>query len=203
SFVDPAGNYVRGAPGGAVVGVLVSGGGTRRRWIHRATDFQRERRKKRIVIGAVVQPGALRTAALALDFDGARGGRSLSGVGAAWKIVLGLGAGTGGVYLLRWYWWRVNAWSEISAMMAALVTTLALHSNWLWTAIAGRGQPFSGSDPVVFAKTTLCTTGVTTLVWIGGTLLTPAEPGDTLVKFYRKVRPQITGWQPVAKLAGD
>jgi len=49
----------------------------------------------------------------------------------------------------------------------------------------------------------LCTTGVTTLVWIGGTLLTPAEPGDTLVKFYRKVRPQITGWQPVAKLAGD
>jgi SSS family solute:Na+ symporter len=49
----------------------------------------------------------------------------------------------------------------------------------------------------------LCTTGVTTLVWIGVTLLTPAEPGDTLVKFYRKVRPQITGWQPVAKLAGD
>src|SRR3989440_1010186 len=127
----------------------------------------------------------------------------LGSVGAGWKIVLELGAGTGGVYLLRWYWWRVNAWSEISAMTAALATTLALHSSWLWTALAGREQPFSGSDPVIFAKTTLCTTGATTLVWIGVTLLTPAQPGDTLVKFYRKVRPQITGWQPVAKLAGD
>jgi len=106
----------------------------------------------------------------------------LGSVGAGWKIVLELGAGTGGVYLLRWYWWRVNAWSEISAMTAALATTLALHSSWLWTALAGREQPFSGSDPVIFAKTTLCTTGVTTLVWIGVTLLTPAEPGDTLVK---------------------
>src|SRR2546430_1671335 len=127
----------------------------------------------------------------------------LQSVSEGWKIVLELGAGTGGVYLLRWYWWRVNAWSEISAMAAALATTLALHSSWLWTALAGRAQPFSGSDPVIFAKTTFCPTGVTTLDWIGVTLLTPAEPGDTLVKFYRKVRPQITGWQPVAKLAGD
>jgi len=96
-----------------------------------------------------------------------------------------------------------NAWSEISAMVAALVTTLALHSSALWTTIAGRPQPFSGSDPVIFAKTTLCTTGITTLVWVAITFLTPAEPTDTLVKFYRKVRPQITGWQPVAKLAED
>jgi SSS family solute:Na+ symporter len=78
-----------------------------------------------------------------------------------------------------------------------------LHSSSLWTAIAGRPQPFSGSDPVIFAKTTLCTTGVTTLVWIAVTLLTPTEPRETLVAFYRKVRPQITGWKPVAKLAGD
>src|SRR5712675_660876 len=127
----------------------------------------------------------------------------LNSVSEGWKIVLELGAGTGGVYLLRWYWWRVNAWSEISAMIAALVTTLALHSSALWNAIAGRPQPFSGSDPVIFAKTTLCTTGVTTLVWVTVTLLTPAEPGDTLVRFYRKVRPQITGWHAVAKLAGD
>src|SRR5712664_445521 len=91
---------------------------------------------------------------------------NLTSVSEGWKIVLELGAGTGGVYLLRWYWWRVNAWSEISAMMAALVTTLALHSSSLWMAIAGRKQPFSGSDPVIFAKTTLCTTGVTTLVWL-------------------------------------
>ena len=127
----------------------------------------------------------------------------LTSVSAGWKIVLELGAGTGGVYLLRWYWWRVNAWSEISAMIAALVTTLALHNSALWNAIAGGPQPFSGSDPVIFAKTTLCTTGITTLVWVAVTLLTGPEPNDTLVKFYMKVRPQITGWEPVAKLAGD
>ena len=127
----------------------------------------------------------------------------LGSVSEGWKIVLELGAGTGGVYLLRWYWWRINAWSEISAMFAALVTTLALHSSALWMALAGRPKPFSGSDPVIFAKTTLTTTGITTLVWLVVTLLTPAEPAETLVKFYRKVRPQITGWQPIARLGGN
>ena len=127
----------------------------------------------------------------------------LKSVSDGWKIVLELGAGTGGVYLLRWYWWRVNAWSEISAMFAAMVTTLALHSDALWNALIGHSQPFTGSAPVIFAKTTLCTTGVTTLVWIAVTLLTSAVPQDTLIKFYTKVRPQITGWRPVAKLAGD
>jgi Na+/proline symporter len=127
----------------------------------------------------------------------------LTSISEGWKIVLELGAGTGGVYLLRWYWWRVNAWSEISAMVAAMASTLALHSKTLWMATAGRPQPFSGSEPVIFAKTTLCTTGITTLVWLATTFLTPAEPTDTLVKFYRKVRPHITGWKPVAKLGGD
>src|SRR5437899_11105974 len=127
----------------------------------------------------------------------------LTSVSEGWKIVLELGAGTGGVYLLRWYWWRVNAWSEICGMLAVLVTTVALHSDALWNALIGHSQPFTGSATVIFAKTTLCTTGVTTLVWIAVTLLTPAEPNDTLIKFYAKVRPQITGWQPVAKLAGE
>jgi len=126
----------------------------------------------------------------------------LQSVSEGWKIVLELGAGTGGVYLLRWYWWRVNAWSEISAMAAALVTTLALHSHSLWMSIGGRPVPFEGSDPVVFAKTTLCTTGVTTLVWLCVTLLTRAEPEQTLVDFYRKVRPDVRGWGPVARASG-
>jgi Na+/proline symporter len=126
----------------------------------------------------------------------------LQSVSEGWKIVLELGAGTGGVYLLRWYWWRVNAWSEISAMAAALVATLALHSHALWMNIAGRTAPFQGSDPVVFAKMTLCTTGVTTLVWLGVTLLTPAEPEKTLVGFYNRVRPDVRGWKPVARASG-
>jgi solute:Na+ symporter, SSS family len=128
---------------------------------------------------------------------------NLQSVGGGWKIVLELGAGTGGVYLLRWYWWRVNAWSEISAMTAALIAALTLNSSVLWMSLLGRPQPFSGSDPVIFAKSTLCTTGFTTLVWLAVTFFTDAEPAEILVAFYRKVRPQITGWKPIAKLAGD
>jgi SSS family solute:Na+ symporter len=107
--------------------------------------------------------------------------------------VLEVGAGTGGVYLLRWYWWRINAWSEISAMATALGMTLILH-QW---------QFFTGSAAVLFAKTTLATTAVTTAVWIVVTLLTPAEPAEVLLRFYRKVRPHAAGWRHIASLAPD
>jgi solute:Na+ symporter, SSS family len=146
---------------------------------------------------------ASRVATVFLVFAAAVVAWNLNSVGDGWKIVLELGAGTGGVYLLRWYWWRVNAWSEISAMIAALVAALTLNSAALWTAILGRPQPFSGSDPVVFAKSTLCTTAFTTIVWLAVTFLTDAEPAEILVPFYKKVRPQITGWRPIARLAGD
>jgi Na+/proline symporter len=110
-----------------------------------------------------------------------------------WEVVLEVGAGTGGVYLLRWYWWRINAWSEISAMATALFMTLLLH----------RWRIFDGSAPVVFAKTTLTTTAVTSAVWILVTLLTPPEPDEVLLRFYRKVRPHAAGWRRIAALAPD
>jgi Na+/proline symporter len=127
----------------------------------------------------------------------------LVSITAGWKIVLEVGAGTGGVYLLRWYWWRINAWSEISAMTAALAATLLLNAKPLWQALLGRPQLFSGSDPVVFAKTTLTTTGITTLVWILVTLLTRPEPDSVLLAFYRKVRPHAAGWKHIAALAPE
>jgi len=127
----------------------------------------------------------------------------LRSVAEGWKIVLEIGAGTGGVYLLRWYWWRVNAWSEISAMIAALGATLVLRWEGLWRALVERPKPFGGSDPVVFAKTTLVTTGVTTLAWVCVTLLTRPEAEATLEEFYRRVRPQATGWKPVALRVED
>ena len=117
----------------------------------------------------------------------------LATIGQGWEVVLEVGAGTGGVYLLRWYWWRINAWSEISAMATALVMTLALH-QW---------PIFSGSAPVIFAKTTLTTTAVTTAVWVFVTYLTPAEPDDVLLRFYRKVRPHAAGWHRIAALAPE
>jgi solute:Na+ symporter, SSS family len=110
-----------------------------------------------------------------------------------WEVLLEVGAGTGSVYLLRWYWWRVNAWSEIAAMTTALIVSLAIR----WSA------PFHGSEPAVFAKQTLVTTLVTTVAWITVTLLTPAEPRDTLVRFYRRVRPDVRGWRPIAQIVPD
>src|SRR5579862_6999887 len=112
----------------------------------------------------------------------------LSDIRSGWQVVLEVGAGTGGVYLLRWYWWRINAWSEISAMATALVVTI-----WLrWT------EPFSGTNPVVFAKTAITTTAVTTVVWILVTFLTRPESEEVLLRFYRKARPDVRGWKPVA-----
>jgi len=117
----------------------------------------------------------------------------LSSIRSGWEFVLEAGAGTGGVYLLRWYWWRINAWSEISAMATALIVSLGLHFT----------NPFAGSEPVVFAKNALTSTIVTTLVWVIVTFATKPEPEKQLVDFYRKVRPDVRGWQPVAKLAPD
>ena len=116
-------------------------------------DFYRRFLKKDANESHYVNVSRLATAFLVLAAAGVAW--ELKSVSEGWKIVLELGAGTGGVYLLRWYWWRVNAWSEISAMLAALVTTVALHSSALWMAIAGRTTPFRGSDPVIFAKTAL------------------------------------------------
>ncbi|HXW16970.1 MAG TPA: sodium:solute symporter family protein [Candidatus Acidoferrales bacterium] len=127
----------------------------------------------------------------------------LASIRTGWQVVLQLGAGTGSVYLLRWYWWRINAWSEISAMITALAVTLGLNWPGLSTALTGRPEFFTGSATVVFAKTALATTLVTSIVWIAVTFLTRPEREVVLVAFYRKVRPQITGWAPVAALAPE
>jgi len=117
----------------------------------------------------------------------------INSIQAAWQLLLGMGAGTGGVLLLRWYWWRINAWSEISSMIAAFAVSV-----WLKTRVH-----FTGNDSVVFAKTALITAGATTLVWIIVTLLTPAEPNQLLLKFYRRVHPTVHGWKHIAALAPD
>jgi solute:Na+ symporter, SSS family len=117
----------------------------------------------------------------------------LASIRSGWEFVLELGAGTGAVYLLRWYWWRINAWSEISAMATAMAVSLCLRLS----------APFSGGGPVVFAKTALTTVGITTVVWLAVTFLTRPEPESKLVEFYRKTRPDVRGWQPVARLVPE
>ena len=117
----------------------------------------------------------------------------LGSIVAGWEVVLTIGAGTGGVYLLRWYWWRINAWSEIAAMATAIAVTAVL--SWV--------KPFSGGGVVLFAKTALTTTVATSLVWVIVTFLTKPEPQEVLVKFYRQVRPHVAGWMPISRLAPD
>jgi SSS family solute:Na+ symporter len=109
-----------------------------------------------------------------------------------WELVLSLGAGTGLVYILRWYWWRVNAWSEVSAMASALVVSLGLR----YFAI------FDAATPKGFAQQILITVGVTTLVWLVVTFVTAPEPMEKLSSFYRRVHPAGPGWRQVGHAAG-
>jgi solute:Na+ symporter, SSS family len=117
----------------------------------------------------------------------------LSSVEQGWKLLIGLGAGTGLVFILRWYWWRVNAWSEISAMIASFITSVTL---------AAYGYDLSNPGSTSYAKTLLITVLVTTLVWLSITLLTQPESAATLDRFYRKVRPGGRGWRVVSRRLG-
>jgi solute:Na+ symporter, SSS family len=117
----------------------------------------------------------------------------LKSVEEGWKLLIGLGAGTGAVFILRWYWWRINAWSEISAMAASFVTSIALH-----LAQIDPGNT-STSD---YARAMLINVGISTAVWLAVTLLTPPESDAVLERFYRKVRPGGPGWRRVAQRLG-
>jgi Na+/proline symporter len=111
----------------------------------------------------------------------------LSTAGEAFHLLLSIGAGTGLIYLLRWFWWRINAWSEIAAMAASFTTALALF-------IARKsGLEMSSHAALVWSV------ALTTVVWVVVTFLTPPAEIETLRNFYRKVRPAGRGW---AKIIG-
>jgi Na+/proline symporter len=110
-------------------------------------------------------------------------------VGGAWVYLFNLTAGVGLVMILRWYWWRVNAWSEISALCASALVSNALLFFHVF------------NDANANAETLLVTVPVTTLVWLGVTYLTPPEAETTLVRFYERVRPSALGWRPIARRA--
>jgi Na+/proline symporter len=116
----------------------------------------------------------------------------MTSIEGAWRFLLALGAGTGLVLILRWYWWRINAWSEISAMVASLVLSLGL---WF-------GAGLDPDDPRHWATIMLATVAGSTLVWVLVTVLTPPEDTETLQRFYRRVRPGGPGWRRVATTLG-
>jgi len=117
----------------------------------------------------------------------------LDSISGAWKLLLVTGAGTGSVLLLRWYWWRINAWSEISAMISAFVVSVALQVGW----------GLDTDRPVDFAWVMIVTVSITTAVWLAATFFTRPEPEEMLVAFYRRTRPSALGWGRIARLATD
>jgi Na+/proline symporter len=113
---------------------------------------------------------------------------SISGL---FLLLLTLGAGIGLVYVARWFWWRVNAWSEIAAMVASSVIGAALQLSPEW---GGPAFPFA-------AKVFLNLIG-STAVWIAVTFATPPTEIGRLVEFYRRVRPP-GWWGPVREAVGE
>jgi len=126
--------------------------------------------REQVLVGRIATGALMVLAFVVMQF--------LGSVEAGWKILLALGAGTGLVLILRWYWWRINAWSELAAMAASLVTSIVVQ------AVSG----YDAADPSGkgFAVVMLWTVGVTTAVWLAVTFLTPPESAATLEAFYRR-----------------
>lgn len=121
----------------------------------------------------------------------------LSGVSieSAWKMLAALGAGTGAVFMLRWFWWRINAWTEIVAMFSSLAYYLILNGINL--------KQDDGSRWLRDQELMAIVAGLTIATWLVVTFVTPPEKMETLRAFYRKIRPGGIGWKPVAALEPD
>ena len=107
-------------------------------------------------------------------------GLMLTSAGQAFNLLLMIGAGTGLIYILRWFWWRINAYTEIVAMLSSLI--IAGYMNF------GNVDLDSWQKIVIGAI-------LTTIIWITATFITPADNEETLLKFVKKVNPGGPGWK--------
>ncbi len=105
-------------------------------------------------------------------------------------IILQVGAGTGLLYLVRWFWWRVNAWCEVNAMISSFVFSILLLVL----------RKFGVFVPTHYAL--ILTVAVTTISWMLTAYLGPQTDKAKLISFYRKVRPFGPGWKAIRKEAG-
>jgi Na+/proline symporter len=108
----------------------------------------------------------------------------------SFNLLLSIGAGTGLIYLLRWFWWRINAWSEVSAMLSSFVVSLAFF-------IAAKLGHAAGTTTML-----LTTIAITTVVWIAVTFCTPPVERSVLAEFYTRVRPAGPGWKKIRRECG-
>ena len=109
----------------------------------------------------------------------------------SFNLMLQIGAGTGLLYLVRWFWWRVNAWCEIVAMIASF----GLRCSFL--ILRKNGVAFGTHEQLLIAVI------FTTICWVAAAFLGPETDRETLVSFYHKVRPFGPGWAPIRALAED
>ncbi|MDP1677373.1 MAG: sodium:solute symporter family protein [Bacteroidota bacterium] len=108
----------------------------------------------------------------------------------AFDIILQVGAGTGMLYLLRWFWWRINAWCEVVAMASSFVISIAL------LIISKNGIVFSTHIGLIV------TVLFTTICWVITAYVAPSTDRNTLIEFYKKVRPVGPGWKSIRSEAG-
>jgi len=105
-------------------------------------------------------------------------------------IIIMFGAGTGLIFILRWFWWRINSWSEISAMIISGIVSLIFSSSI--------GDYVFGDDAIMPSWAKLpCIVLITTIMWISVTFLTKPESDSVLQNFYRKIQPGGPGWKGV------
>jgi Na+/proline symporter len=108
---------------------------------------------------------------------------------ASFTLMMSIGAGTGLLYLLRWFWWRISAWSEIAAMASSFLIAVSFFAA---------GKAGAAVAPHVALVTSVA---ATTLVWVTATYLAPATERRTLVAFYERVRPAGPGWDAIRREA--
>ena len=108
-------------------------------------------------------------------------------------IILMFGAGTGLIFILRWFWWRINAWSEIAAMISSGIISIALTNEKIFSLIFNEyGLPLYMKFPLIVL--------ITTIIWLAVTFITPADDNETLINFYKKTKPGGPGWSSIKKL---
>jgi solute:Na+ symporter, SSS family len=108
----------------------------------------------------------------------------------AFEILISIGAGTGLLYLLRWFWWRINAWTEVVAM----ISSFAISVLFFMLRKTGHAPPF--------AHTVLYSVALTTICWFIAAYVTPPTSRERLIAFYRKVHPSGPGWRVIREAAG-
>ena len=129
----------------------------------------------------------------------------MQSISKAWEFIFSMGAGIGLVLILRWFWWRINAWSEITALATSIIITITLEIiAWSQTISAGETYSLFGAAPVLFGITLqvhhklMIIVPCAIIAWVSVTFMTRPEPSDQLKIFYERVQPG-GWWAPITK----